>query len=140
MKKILIPIDGSKHAKLAMEKGKMIAERFGSQITLLHVNDFTHRMFNYNREVEDHFKAQFTQIGKEILEEGQAMFSTSSLQVETVYLEGNVASKIIDYANDHDFDLVIIGAKGKSGISSLFIGSSAHKVALHLHQSVLIVR
>ncbi|MBR0596813.1 universal stress protein [Sinanaerobacter chloroacetimidivorans] len=140
MKKILVPIDGSKYSELAMEKAKEIAFGLDSQVTLIHVNDFSQHMFHYNREVEENFKTQFEQMSMDILEDGKKKFEPMTDRVITVQLEGNVANKIIEYANGNDFDLVIIGAKGKSRLQSFLVGSSAYKVALYVNKPVLIAR
>ena len=39
IKSILIPTDGSANSKVALEYGMLLAERFGAQITGLHVVD-----------------------------------------------------------------------------------------------------
>ncbi|MDD3169850.1 MAG: universal stress protein [Eubacteriales bacterium] len=140
MKKILVPIDGSKHADLAMEKAKEFAEMFGSSIVLLHVNDFHQHMFNYNAGVEEHFIELFDQMSDNILEEGAKKLAKLGGRVETVKLEGGVATKIIDYANVNDFDLVIIGSHGKGALHNFLMGSVAHKIIMHVNKPVLVVR
>lgn len=140
MKRILVPIDGSKHSDLAMEKAKEFAKVFGSDVVLLHVNDFHQHLFNYNGEVEEHFVEVFDQISKDILKEGREKLADISDLVETIELEGGVANKIIEYANTNDFDLVIIGSQGKGVVHSLLMGGVAHKIALHVDKPVMIVR
>ena len=140
MKKILVPVDGSKHADLAMEKAKEFADVFGSSVVLLHVNDFHQHMFNYNAGTEEHFIELFDQISTNILECGREKLSSLGDRVETVKLEGSVASSIIDYANKNDFDLVIIGSHGKGAIHDFLMGGVAHKILLHVNKPVLVIK
>jgi nucleotide-binding universal stress UspA family protein len=140
MKKILVPIDGSEHADLAMEKAKEFAEMFGSSVVLLHVNDFHQHMFNYNAGVEDHFIELFDQVSSNILECGKEKLASLGGRVSTVKLEGSVASSIIEYANKNDFDMVIIGSHGKGAIHDFLMGGVAHKILLHVNKPVLVVR
>lgn len=140
MKKLLVPIDGSKHSDLALEKAKEFAEVFGSSIVLLHVNDFHQHMFNYNAGVEEHFVDMFEEISEEIIKEGKEKLSELGDRVETVRLEGSVANTIIEYANNNDFDLIIIGSHGKSAIHNFLMGGVAHKIALHINKPIMIVR
>lgn len=140
MKKILVPIDGSKHSDLAIQKAKEFAQVFESSVVLLHVNDFHQHMFNYNAEVEENFLEKFNQISKDILEDGKQYLCEIADRVETVELEGSVATKIIEYANSKDFDLIIIGSHGKGAIHKFLMGGVAHKISLHVNKSVLIVR
>lgn len=140
MKKILVPIDGSKHADLAIKKAKEFADGFGSTVVLLHVNDFNQHLFNYNAGVDENFIELFNQISNNILECGKEKLAMPGNRVETVKLEGSVANSIIDYANKNDFDLVIIGSHGKGAIHDFLMGGVAHKILLHIEKPVLVVR
>lgn len=141
MERILVPIDGSKCARHAMEKAKAIAKAFGSTVVLLHVNDFYQHVTLYKMtEVEEMFMEQFDQLSKDILAEGKAFFADLGDRVETVQLEGNVANRIIEYVNTNTFDLVVIGSRGKTGSMDFLVGGVAHKVALHAETSVMLVR
>lgn len=140
MKKILVPIDGSKHSDLAMEKAKEFAGVFGSTVVLLNVNDFHQHMFNYNYEVEESFAELFDKMSDNILESGKEKLAALGSRVETVKLDGGVANKIIEYANENDFDLVIIGSHGRGVIRDVLMGGVAHKILLHANKPVLVVK
>jgi Universal stress protein UspA and related nucleotide-binding proteins len=140
MKKILVPIDGSKHSDLAIYKAKELADVFGSTITLLNVNDFHNHMFNYNSGVEENFAEAFEQMSEEILKNGRKKLSELGGRVETVKLEGGIANEIIEFANEQDFDLVIIGSHGKGAIHDFLLGGVAHKIILHVNKPVLVVK
>ncbi len=140
MKKILVPIDGSKHANLAMDKAKEFADAFGSAIELVNVNDFHQHMFSYGAGVEEKFVELFDQISKEILTDGKQKLAALGDRVTTVQLEGTVATTLIDYANNGDYDLVIIGSHGKGAVRDLLMGGVAHKITMHIKKPILIVR
>lgn len=140
MKKILVPIDGSKFSETAMDKAKEIADVFGSKVVLLYVNDFHQYIFNYNPEVEEHYAEMFEKVSADVLDSGRARLSELGDRLETVKMEGNVANTIVDYANNNDFDLVVIGPYGKGKIKRLLLGSVASKVAMLANKPVLIAR
>ncbi len=140
LKRILVPIDGSKHSDLAIKKAKELAETYGSTVVLLTVNDFHHHMFNYNAGVEENFVELFDQMSDNILESGREKLASLGDRVDTVKLEGGVANKIIEYANANDFDLVIIGSHGKGAIKEFLMGGVAHKIILHVNKPVLVAR
>ncbi len=48
--------------------------------------------------------------------------------VETAVLRGKTGQAIIDYATDHDIDLIVMGTHGRTGLDRLLIGSVAEKV------------
>jgi nucleotide-binding universal stress UspA family protein len=75
--------------------------------------------------------------------------ATSLLREKTEELEGiqpeivkgHTARTIIDYANDNDFDCIVIGSH-KPGLSDYFLGSTASRVvrhagcAVHVHRRI----
>lgn len=140
MKKILVPVDGSKHSDKAIEKAKEFADVFGSTVVLLHVNDFHQHRFNYNAGVDENFAELFDQVSNNILESAKDKLASLGDRAETVKLEGSVANKIIEYANTNDFDMVIIGSQGKGAIHNFLMGGVAHKILLHVDKPVLVVR
>jgi nucleotide-binding universal stress UspA family protein len=46
---------------------------------------------------------------------------------------------IIDVAGKHDASLIVLGSHGRSGLTSMLVGSVASAVAAHSQRSVLIV-
>ncbi len=58
--------------------------------------------------------------------------------VNTVHLRGNAANEIIDASKQ--YDLIVMGTHGRSGLTHLLIGSVAEKVARHACCPVLLIR
>ncbi len=52
---------------------------------------------------------------------------------------GNPSSKIIDYAQSHSVDLIVIPSSGKTGLSRFFMGSVAEKVVRFSQCPVLVI-
>ena len=48
--------------------------------------------------------------------------------IVTAIATGNPADQIIDYSNNNDVDMIVIGRRGLSDMASLFLGSVSHKV------------
>ncbi len=140
MKKILVPIDGSSHSNLALEKAEEFAKACGGDITLLHVNDFSEHMFHYDTGLEESFVEAFNELSEDILKEGKEKLAELGDRVKVVKLDGTVSRMITQYANQGDFDLVIIGSHGKGMIHEFVMGGVAHKVILHVNKPVLVVK
>jgi nucleotide-binding universal stress UspA family protein len=47
---------------------------------------------------------------------------------------------IVKYALENDFDVLVVGSHGKTGISRVVLGSVSEYVAKHAHCPVIIVR
>ncbi|SHF22765.1 universal stress protein [Alkalibacter saccharofermentans] len=149
MKKVLIPIDGSEFSSLAIEKGKEIAKFFGSKIILLHVRDLNFSNYPSDPSVFHDITATIENILAEgdkesaiLLEESKKKFEDMFDMVETVSLKGNVASSIVDYAEENDVDLVVLGSNGlgAKGIRGALLGSVANKVIHQVTKPVLLVK
>ena len=61
------------------------------------------------------------------------------LEAESIILKGSLAEKILDFANEHDFEMIVVGLLGKSGIKRFMIGSVSEKVVRNANVPVLVV-
>jgi nucleotide-binding universal stress UspA family protein len=52
----------------------------------------------------------------------------------------SVAADIIDYAENNNIDLLVVGTKGRTGFKKLLLGSVASAVVTYVHCPVLVVR
>ncbi len=55
-------------------------------------------------------------------------------------LEGVPHEAIADYVAEHDADLVVMGASGRSGLKEHLLGSTADRVVRSVDTSVLLAR
>jgi nucleotide-binding universal stress UspA family protein len=61
-------------------------------------------------------------------------------QIKFTVAVGNPSSEIIDYAQQHGIDLIVIPSSGRTGLSRFFLGSVAERVVRHSHCPVLVIR
>lgn len=66
--------------------------------------------------------------------------SSSRVEVKSVLVRGDAASEIIQYAKEHEIDLIVAGARGESPIRSWLLGSVSRKLVHYTNCSVLIVK
>ena len=59
---------------------------------------------------------------------------------ETEVVRGNPAEAIVDYAQEHGVDLIVMGSHGHTGLRHLLMGSVAEHVLRHAPCPMLIVR
>jgi nucleotide-binding universal stress UspA family protein len=64
----------------------------------------------------------------------------SGININTVLIEGDPASKIIGYSEMEKFDIIIIGSRGMGKFKELIVGSVSNKVLHHAKCSVMLVR
>ena len=55
-------------------------------------------------------------------------------------IHGHVGKNIVEFAQNHGIDLIVMGSRGLSGLKELFLGSASHYVTQHATCPVLIVK
>ncbi|MDD3245614.1 MAG: universal stress protein [Methanosarcina sp.] len=140
-KKILIPTDGSENAKKAVAYGINIARATGAEVCALYVvsteNAGTARtVMGWAGAFEEYLANQggvatayVEKLGKE-----------AGVKVEPMYLKGSPAEKILEYAEESNIDLIVMGTQGLTGIQRFLIGSVAENVLRHSKIPVMIIR
>jgi nucleotide-binding universal stress UspA family protein len=147
-KRLLVPIDGSQHAKSAIITAIKIAEKFDSTITLLHISSLTNsvpldmyqRTSTLTSEDITRFIASSREMGFTILDQGRQLVEAAGIPVKTLFKEGHIVQEIIATAKKDPFDLIILGAKGISHIKGLSIGSVSEKVMRNAPCAVMVIK
>jgi nucleotide-binding universal stress UspA family protein len=146
--KILVPVDGSKYSDLAVDIAIMIAKKFQSKITLLHVSSLiTSLSLDIYTETQLLTQDDITKLinstreaGFHILAQGQERVEAEQIPVKTLFKEGHAIQEIIRVAREGRFDLLVLGVKGKSKIKELQLGSVTEKVVRNAPCTVMIVK
>lgn len=137
MEKILVCFDGSEWSKKALDEAIKIAQKFGSHITVLSVVPkvcFLEIGVDC-ATVESFFRAEV----EGNLNKAQKILEEKGVRGETVILEGSPADVIVEYAKNN-YDLIVVGSKGKDATERTLFGSVTQRVAANATKSVLIIR
>jgi nucleotide-binding universal stress UspA family protein len=153
--KILVPYDGSKHAKKALNKAVNLAKLIkGSEIIILNVIEeiltppsvFPTRIRHFKTGEDTTLSTYFRDLQTDMrykmintLEKIKQKYE-NSVKIRTVVLVGSAKDKIVEYANRQNVDLIVMGSKGLKGISRLLMGSVSRHVSEKVKCSVMIVR
>jgi nucleotide-binding universal stress UspA family protein len=134
-KKIIVPLDGSKHSTTALEKAIQIAKKFEGKITLIHAYS-PHILTKTTPEIIE----AFLEAGNKILAEGEAKAKAEGLRVKKILKAGRTVDTIVEAAGKGKCDLIVMGARGLSPIKVMLLGSVSYGVTTHASCPVLIVR
>lgn len=135
---ILIPVDGSEHARRASAYAIKLAGLMKARLILL----FCHRPFPVKLG-EPYFQNAIDKIleqSDERLQPFRSMLAEGGGAFEELIMEGPPGEKICEVARIEKCELIIMGSRGRTDLQGLLLGSVAHRV---LHQApcpVLIVR
>lgn len=124
--KILVSLDGSDLAELALPYAKELAAAFGSEVVLLYVSEPAEGQYRHMHQL--------------YIEDVAAQLKSSVKKVDPVVLDGDPAKEIIDYAEKNKVGLIIMASHGRSGIMPWAAGSVANKVLHTAKMPLLLVR
>ncbi len=145
LSKVLFPTDFSDCADQALSHAVYFAETYEAELHLLHAI-VLHGYDPYNPEqdlpgLEERLYAQQHQDAALRLDESIRTHATGNMEIVQVEKRGvSVAPVILDYANEHGIDLIVMGTHGRRGLGQLFLGSVAEEIVRRSACPVLTVR
>lgn len=147
---IVVAIDGSEPSFDAADYAISFAELYNSQLTALYVasvrvpNDFDSDM------PDDKMPDQIKKIMNEAKIESEPWFkriksiigneSLISFRTKIILSSMKVSGVIVNFSEDTNVDLIIIGTRGRSGFKRLLLGSVASDTVMYAHCPVLVVK
>lgn len=144
-KQILVALDGSSTANLALDEAITLAKECGSTVRGVFVVDAYHVIpeveFITVNEVLDSMRNE----GHVILAEAQQKLDHAGVRSNTKILEtaasnGRIAEVIANEANTWPADLIVVGTHGRRGFSHFFLGSVAESIVRIATKPVLLIR
>ena len=138
-KRILVPLDGSELSETALVHAVALAKPLQAQLVLLHVVVFLTRDFDVI-PMEAASSAEVMADAKRYLERTAGNVRRLGIAVTTSVESGRVADTIVDYAVDHEVDLIVMSTHGRTGAARWLIGSVADRVLRQSVSPVMIVR
>ena len=144
-KYILVAVDGSDTAKLALREAIKLAKEQRAELRLIHVIDES--LFTW--DASDAMVAAETVLDA-LRKAGQAIVDKALAQVRKAGLKAKVvlpetfgertASVIVKEAKRWPADLIVIGTHGRRGVDRLLLGSVAEGVVRLSAKPVLLIR
>lgn len=139
-KHILLTTDLSEEAQRAFAPVCDIAKLLGAKITLLHVVQLLTKV------PQGAMLAQPVALGNpeqerknaaSALEEQSARLDSSLEITLDVITSDSVPRGVVQYAEEHDVDLIALSTHGRSGLRRMVLGSAAEGILRHAHVPVL---
>lgn len=137
MHKILVPTDFSDNAFNALSYAVSLANHFDSEITLLHTYTVssTSGMFV---SVASFIKKDAAEQALAAVKKVEPKLKTSS-SIDTQILKGSTTHLIAELADTQNYDLIVMGTQGASGLAEVFLGSTTNAVIQEAKTPVLAV-
>lgn len=143
---ILLPTDGSAPAERATAEALDLAAEFGATVHALSVVDSTALTMGsldeeggFDYEVGpllDAMEASGERTTAAVRDAG----AERGVEVVTAVVDGTPAREILDYADGHGVDLIVMGTRGRRGLDRYLLGSTTERVLRRASVPVLTVR
>ena len=122
MGKILVPIDGSPNSIRGLEKAIELARNSNSSITLLHIA--TLPPVHVLGHSKDKVKISLAKKAQKFIQDAEDRCTNQNISFTTRIIYGyDPAYDIEQFIKKYKHDMIVIGAKGKSTLKRLFLGS-----------------
>jgi nucleotide-binding universal stress UspA family protein len=137
--KILVAIDGSDASMDAADYAISISKKYNVEIYALHVIRADVDLFGQHETSE--FMTRMRNEGEKYLNKVKLIADEKNIQIKTEMISSiDIARGIVDYAEENNIDLIVIGTRGISGFKKLLLGSVASHVVTYAHCPVLVVK
>lgn len=119
--RILVGTDGSDTAAKAVARAVELARTASARLTIM--------------------TAARPDAGRRVVDAAMAEHAGSGVEIDTVVVDADATTALIDTARSGGYDLVVVGNKGMTGLSRFFrLGAVPNKLSHHLPISLLVVR
>lgn len=137
---IVIATDGSKNVQRAISHGTELAKLSGAVVYALYVvNTPSTISENWTAGKETIYKIMKND-GEKAVAKIKKIGEASGVEVKTVVLDGYPGSEIINFAENNNIDLIVMGTLGTTGLEKFLMGSVAEKIVRGSKVPVLVVR
>lgn len=137
---IVIATDGSENSQRAISCGVEIAKLSGATVHALYVVDTPSMISETWTAGKEMVHELIIREGKKVLSKVKKIIEDSRVEVKEVLLEGYPSEEIINFAENNNMDLIVMGTLGKTGLERFLVGSVAENVVRNSKVPVMVIR
>jgi nucleotide-binding universal stress UspA family protein len=140
VRSIVVGTDGSTSADAAVRRAAEVAKGIGARVDLVTAYP---DVASFRETIRSSAKAEpidLRPVAEGFLAREAQALEDEGIEVVTHAREGDPAGVIIDVAQEQGAELIIVGARGLSGLQRFLLGSVSSKLSHHAPTSVMVVR
>lgn len=137
---LLVPTDGSAGAERAVATALALADTFDAALHTLSVVDLGHMVVDEDSDawlIERALEADAERTTGAVLDRAE---TAGVERAERAVRYGRPATEILDYAEEHGVDCIVMGTHGRRGLDHFLLGSVTERVVRLSPVPVLTVR
>lgn len=136
--RIAIANDGSDGAFKALAFALDLAETSRARLHMLSVEELSDLATSIDEVIEE--KAAADRRFQEVVERAEALARLKRVTMTVHVMTGHPVGKIVDYLNEHDVDLLVVGFMGHSALYERIIGGTAERLVRLAPCTVTVVK
>lgn len=140
IKKILVPLDGSKNSFKGLEEAIYLARQCGATITGVCVVPLYSIGLGNPGRILTSLKNETVREAEKFMAQAKKTSAKNGIVFNQKLLYGNGPWEIVEFAESRNFDIIVMGSRGLGGIKEAFLGSVAHTVVHKSKIPVLVVK
>src|SRR3970040_305198 len=147
-KHILLPVDGSDPSRKAEKECIAFAKSIGAKVTAIHVVYHFHLHLqpwatpkSVHTKIEKEHEEEAKEIAQKMVSEIVTRAKEKGVQCDGLVVVGDHPyEEIINNAENHKCDLIMMASHGRRGFNAVLLGSETVKVLTHSKIPVLVLR
>ena len=137
--KILVAIDSSDASMDAADYATSMSQRYNAELYALHVIHADVDLYGPHETSE--FTRNMRNEGEKYLDKVKVKANEKGIHIKTEIISSkDISGGILDFAEENNIDLIVIGTRGRSGFKKLLLGSVALHFVTYAHCPVLVVK
>mgnify|MGYP001332726533 CR=1 FL=1 len=137
---LLAAVDGSEMSLKALNRAIDLAARLGADLDVVSVAEDMPPPYVTDRTEVNAERSAGEQYYGEIHAQAKMEAMRKGVQLVAAIVTGHEVQALVEYVRHLSADLLVLGARGHSGVWQAFLGSTADKLVAHTPTSVLVVR
>lgn len=142
IKKIVVGVDGSEHGEAAIEWAVRMSKGMGSEVIAVFAISppvYFDAGFNPPMAPPQYDPEWRAEIKKEFERDWCKRLRVAGVKYRTVFEDGRPATVLAQVADRVDADLIVVGRRGRGGVTELVLGSVSHELVLGSKRPVLVI-
>jgi len=145
--KILIGIDKTEESQIALKYTCQLLEHFDARVEAVYVqpnvtemlSDGSHALFVSKSALAQAIDQETDRVEENVLESCEICIS-GQIPCKPLILEGDPADELLHLAEAGNYDMIVLGAHGRTSFGGFLLGAVHAKVLHHARLPVLLVR
>ena len=137
IKKILVPMDGSKNSMRGLDEAIYLARQCHAIITGLYVIPLSKPITDSQIS---HLEKYLLNNASKFMSKAKTRAAQNGILFDDAIIHGDEGPEIIKYANNKSYGIIVIGSRGIGSMKEIFLGSTSNYVLHKAKIPVLIVK